>query len=134
MESHPDYLLPVYAAYTAITLALTIWLARVLGTNGAVFLEDVFRDKPRLGEAINRLLVVGFYLVNLGWALHSMAASQPPTLTVAVEVLATKLGTLLLCLAAMHFGNLYVFHRIHRRVTLSTPPVPPQLTLDPRHA
>lgn len=127
-----DYLLLVYAIYAAASLGLTIWLAQVLGKNGAVFLEDVFADKPRLGEAINRLLVVGFYLGNLGWALSTMIAYQPATLTGAFEVLSKKLGTLLLCLAAMHFANLYVFHRIRRRMNGAAlpPPVPPQLHVD----
>ena len=63
-----NLLIPVYAAYGIISVTLTIWLARVLFRNGAVFLEDVFADTPRMAEAVNRLLVVGFYLLNLGYA------------------------------------------------------------------
>jgi len=109
------YLLPVYAAYGTASVALTVWLARTLAKNGAVFLDDVFAENRALGQAVNRLLVVGFYLVNFGYAcllLHSRAAA---TATEAVETLAFKLGLLLLSLGAMHFINLYLFHRIRRR-------------------
>src|SRR4029079_14544642 len=70
-----DYLVPVYLVYAAVSVALTIWLARTLFTNGTVFLSDVFPNTPKLAEAVNRLLVVGFYLFNLGYACLLLKAS-----------------------------------------------------------
>lgn len=124
-----SYLVPVYAAYALITVSLTVWLARTLFKNGAVFLEDVFKDEPRMAEAVNRLLVVGFYLFNLGYAALIMKAERGDTVIQAVEVLAWKLGALLLSLGAMHFTNLYIFYRIRRRARLAQlpPPVVPQM-------
>src|SRR5690242_7590425 len=107
-----SYLVTVYAAYAVITIALTVWLARTLFKNGAVFLEDVFKDTPKMAEAVNRLLVVGFYLFNLGYAALIMKASGGDTVLEAVEVLAWKLGAVLLSLGVMHVVNLYVFYRI----------------------
>ena len=52
--------------YAAASLGLTIWLARTLFKNGEVFLEEVFADNPRMARPVNHLLVVGFYLLNLG--------------------------------------------------------------------
>ncbi len=125
------YLVPVYAVYATVTLALTVFLARTLFRNGAVFLEDVFKDTPKLGEAVNRLLVVGFYLVNLGYAALIMKATGADTVVEAVEVLAWKLGALLMSLAFMHFVNLFVFYRIRRRSRIAQlpPPVLPQMQL-----
>jgi hypothetical protein len=129
MES--PYLIPVYAAYSTVMLALTIFLARTLSRNGAVFLEDVFKETPRLAEAVNRLLVVGFYLVNLGYGALIMKAEGAPTVVSAIEVLAWKLGALLMSLAFMHFVNLYVFYRIRRRSRIAQlpPPIAPQMQL-----
>lgn len=126
-----SYLVPVYAAYAVITVTLTVWLARTLFKNGAVFLEDVFKDSPKMADAVNRLLVVGFYLVNLGYASLIMKAERGDTVISAVEVLAWKLGALLLSLAVMHFTNLYVFYRIRRRARLAQmpPPVVPQMRM-----
>jgi hypothetical protein len=110
----PDYLVAVYITYATLSIILTVILARTLFKNGAVFLADVFAD-PRMADAINRLLVVGFYLVNLGYACLLLKSDASPTAIAAIETLASKLGLLMLSLAAMHFGNLYVFHRIHAR-------------------
>ncbi len=120
-------LVTVYIVYAAISVALTVWLARTLFTNGAVFLRDVFTDTPDLAEAVNRLLVVGFYLVNMGYAALLLRADPSDGAVGAIETLARKLGFLLLSLAAMHFANMFLFHRIRRRAHEAklAPPVPP---------
>jgi len=124
-----SYLVPVYSFYAVVTVSLTVWLAHTLYKNGAVFLEDVFVDAPKMADAVNRLLVVGFYLLNLGYAALIMKADRSDTVIQAFEVLAWKLGALLLSLGAMHFVNLYVFYRIRRRARLAylPPPVVPQM-------
>jgi hypothetical protein len=131
MDAH-SYLVTVYGTYAVLSIALTIWLARTLFRNGAVFLEEVFADNPRMADAVNRLLVVGFYLLNLGYACLLLKAEESNTPIAAIETLAAKLGALLLSLGAMHFANLYLFHRIRRRAHIATlpPPVAPSLRLD----
>jgi hypothetical protein len=127
-----SYLVPVYVAYMAISVSLIIWLARTLFQSGTVFLEDVFDDNPRLAHAVNRLLVIGFYMANLGYAGMLLQASAAPDVVTAVEVLVRKLGILLLSLAVLHFCNMYVFYRIRRRATAAVlpPPVAPQTTVE----
>ena len=71
-----DHLLSVYLVYISASIGLTIWLARTLFKNGEVFLEEVFADNPRMASAVNRLLVVGFYLLNLGYAFVTLKAGN----------------------------------------------------------
>jgi len=104
--------------YATIAITLTVWLARALSRHGEVFLRAVFPARPELADAINQLLVIGFYLVNLGWALLLLRANeveaQVHTPTDAIALLTTRLGTLLLLLGVAHLANLYVFHRVRR--------------------
>ncbi|HEY5923337.1 MAG TPA: hypothetical protein VIV11_16770 [Kofleriaceae bacterium] len=106
----------VYLPYAAIAITLTVWLARTLSRHGEVFLETVFPERQDLAHAVNHLLVIGFYLVNLGWALLLLRsnAANVTSPTAGVEVLATKLGTLLLLLGVAHMINLLVFHKIRQ--------------------
>jgi hypothetical protein len=125
------FLIPVYLTYAAVSIGLIVWLARTLFANGAVFLEGVFEDNPPMAESVNRLLVIGFYMLNLGYAallLQSNAAEDP---VAAVEILVHKLGVLLVSLAVLHFTNLYVFNRIRRHAGAAVlpPPVAPQAQL-----
>ncbi len=107
----------IYLPYAAIAISLTIWLARTLSRHGELFLESVFPDRQDLAHAVNQLLVIGFYLVNLGWALLLLRSDRVRLIdssTGAIELLATKLGTLLLLLGIAHMVNLLVFHRIRQ--------------------
>jgi hypothetical protein len=120
-----DLLSVVYLIYGTASVVLTIWLARTLAKNGRIFLEDVFADQPGLAPAVNRLLVVGFYLVNFGYACLLLEGGYAVNARSAIETLAAKMGWLLLSLAGMHFLNMFVFHRIRRRAQRAHNPIPP---------
>ena len=117
-----------YLLYLAISISLTIWVAQTLARNGIVFLVDVFGGNALLANSVNHLLVVGFYLINLGFIAHALRLGYDVvSARASIEALASKVGTVLLTLGTMHFFNLYVFSRIRRRATLaqSLPPVGP---------
>jgi hypothetical protein len=122
----------VYITYTVIAVGLVVWLARTLFRNGAVFLEDVFEDNPRMAQSVNKLLVIGFYMLNLGYAGLLLRANAAPDAVTGVEVLVRKLGVLLLSLGVLHFANMYVFFRIRQRAGAAVlpPPVAPQTYTD----
>jgi len=130
-ETTTSYLVAVYAAYGAASVGLTVGLARTLFRNGAVFLDSVFKDDPKMAEAVNKLLVVGFYLLNFGYACLLMKSDRARDSIEAIEILASKLGYLLISLGVIHFGNIYLFHRMRQRAQMAVlpPPVAPQLKL-----
>jgi hypothetical protein len=118
-----------YLSYLTISLLLTIWVARTLHKNGRIFLVDAFSGNAPLADSINHLLVVGFYLINIGYvALALKEGSAPQDLRGVLETLSGKVGVVLLVLGGMHFFNLLVFSKMRRRALLHAmpPPVPPQ--------
>jgi hypothetical protein len=119
-----------YLSYLVLAVPLTIWVAGTLSRNGRVFLEDVFAGNDELADAVNRLLVVGFYLLNLGFVtLYLRVDREVYTVRGLLEVLSVKIGIVMLLLGVVHFCNVYVFNTIRRRSrmeTLRTPPVQPQ--------
>ena len=66
--------------------------------NGAAFLYDVFEDRPALAEAVNRLLVVGFYMLNLGYAFYLLRAGKGLDAFGAVQFFVKRLSILLVTL------------------------------------
>jgi hypothetical protein len=118
-----------YGAYLAASVALTVWVARTLHRNGRVFLVDAFLGNERLADSVNHLLVVGFYLINIGYVTLALKhGSKPYDLQTAIEFFSTKIGLVLLVLGGMHFFNLYVFSKLRRRAIVhnAPPPVAPQ--------
>ena len=123
-----DATLYTYACYVAISVGLTIWVARTLHTNGRPFLVDVFADRVDLADSINHLLVVGFYLINFGYMSLALKLAEPVATAVGgVEALSYKVGLVLVVLGGMHFFNLYLFSRIRhsKRIARAPRPVPP---------
>jgi len=118
-----------YLLYLLISIVLTVWVARTLFKNGRIFLVDVFQGNEPLADSVNHLLVVGFYLINLGYI--SLALKLGYAITSwqeGIEALSWKVGLVLLVLGAMHFFNLYIFTRIRRSAILRRVPPPVQPT------
>lgn len=120
-----NHIVFTYLIYLAVSITLTVWVARTLHQNGRVFLVDVFHGAESLADSVNRLLVVGFYLINLGYvSLALKLGYDVANMQGAIEALSWKVGTVLIVLGGMHFFNLYVFSRIRRRGVLAYAPPP----------
>src|SRR5262249_51961472 len=120
-----DYTVWAYLVYTACSVALTVWVARTLHQNGRVFLVDAFHGLEALADSVNHLLVVGFYLINIGYvALALKYGDKPNDLRTAIEFFSTKIGLVLLVLGAMHFFNMLVFSVLRRTALYRTAPAP----------
>ena len=108
-------LLVTYAVYVAISLAITIWVGRTLNKNGRVFLVENFEGQEALADSINHLLLVGFYLVNIGFISLALRYGEKPTDAVgAVEFLSTKIGLVIVVLGFMHFFNMNMLVKFRR--------------------
>lgn len=111
-----DAVVITYGVYLGLSIVLTVWVAQTLFANGRVFLVDIFKGNRALADSVNHLLVVGFYLVNLGFIVRGLRIyGEVPSVRLGVEAVADKIGVVLLTLGGMHFFNLYVFSRIRRR-------------------
>ena len=123
-----DHKVWMYLAYLVVSIALTVWVATTLSRNGLVFLEDVFADS-RLAKAVNHLLVMGFYLLNLGYVAVAMrSGARVPDAAGALETLSYKIGFVLLVLGVLHVCNVYFLGRYRRgrlRQQQGMPPLPP---------
>lgn len=107
-----------YLTYLALSIVITIWVARTLSRNGLVFLVEAFGHDEKLATSVNHLLVVGFYLINLGYVALALRLSERPGDTpAAMEMLSTKVGLVLLVVGVMHFFNVFVIAKLGRRLS-----------------
>ncbi len=105
-----------YCYYLPISIALTIWVAHTLFKNGRIFLVDIFRGNEMLADSVNKLLVVGFYLVNLGYIVYTMTIVHSIHSKQEIfEILSRKIGLIILVLGFWHFFNMYLLFRGKRK-------------------
>lgn len=131
-----DYRVIEYLVYLPLSILLTVWVARTLFRHGRRFLVDVFQGDESLADSVNHLLVVGFYLINLGYvSLQLKLDTTPSSGAEIMEALATKVGLVLVVLGLVHFGNLGVFAKMRQHVNRPrTPAAPPPAAPDlPRY-
>ena len=104
-----------YALYLVISIGMTIWVARVLSKSGEVFLVKCFAQDQELAESTNRLLVIGFYLVNIGFIclrLENWPYDRPDV----IPVIGARVGVSILMLGFMHFFNMLLIARFGRTI------------------
>lgn len=105
-----------YLVYLVISISVTIWVAGSLHRNGRVFLIDSFHGNESLADSINHLLVVGFYLINVGFVTVTLRlGTAAHSVQESIEYLSTKIGAVLLILGVMHFFNVFLFSWLRKR-------------------
>jgi hypothetical protein len=110
------YVVGCYLSYLAISIAVTVWVARTLYRSGRVFLLDAFHGNAALADSVNHLLVVGFYLINVGYIALALKTTDALTsLRAVIELESGKIGVVLLILGGMHFFNMFVLAKMRRR-------------------
>jgi len=116
-----DLRLVDYVTYILVSALLTVWVGNTLHRNGRPFLISVFKEDG-LADSVNRLLVVGFYLINFGAAAILInTGGTPGNVADMLKQTVTRIGVVLLVLGFMHFNNLMILRAIRRR----DKPMPP---------
>jgi hypothetical protein len=111
-----NFLIAAYSVYLPVTLFLTYYVAKTLFNSGKIFMLDIFRGRVEIAESTNHLFRVGFYLLNIGFAMLMLKTNYEvfngQTL---LEVLSLKVGGFSIYLGLMLFFNLYLFFRGKRK-------------------
>jgi hypothetical protein len=121
-----------YSLYLILAIGMTIWVAWTLSHNGKIYLIRCFGHDAELATSINHLLVVGFYLVNIGFiAIALSAAGEVKDTAGLFRFLGWYVGLAVLVLGGMHFFNMGAVTRHGRKVAdwvheVAPPPVAPE--------
>ena len=104
-----------YILYLAFSLAVTFWVGHTLFVNGRVFLIEIFEGDAVLADSVNRLMLVGYYLVNAAFVTLMLKTSERATdLISSIEMLSSKEGLVMLVLGVWHLFNLFAFSCVRR--------------------
>lgn len=110
------YSVLTYLAYLGCTIPLIAWVGNTLYKNGRVFILDIFKKDEQLTDAINKLLLVGFYLINIGYTVYALQImGEIENAKQMIEILSKKVGLITLVLGMMHFANMFALYKLRKR-------------------
>lgn len=105
-----------YIIYHFLTYLITVHVGLRFYRNGRIFILNLLQGDERLTDFINRILLTGYYLLNLGYA--ALMISSWKTITTWTEVLVsitTMTGEIMLVLGVIHFFNMVGIFLISKR-------------------
>lgn len=112
-----------YALFFPAMLYTAVRVATLCHRHGAVWLMRLFNDR-RFVDAVGRALVVGCYMVNLGYVALVVSAWEPVhTAGRMLSVLSGRIALILFTLAGLHYGNmavLFLWSRLKQHRPLAT--------------
>lgn len=107
-----SFILTAYLIYLLVAVLLTWYVARTLFNSGKIFMLDIFNGRQEIATSTNKLFEVGFYLMNLGFALLILKIGYEITSgQVMIEALSRKVGGYSIYLGIMLFMNMFLFFR-----------------------
>ena len=107
-----DLIVIAYLVYLPLVVLLTFYVSNNLFKNSIVYMKDIFNGREEIAKATNTLFKIGFYLLNLGFALYILTIEDTvSTAQSTIEVLSKKLGGFSIYLGVMLFINMYLFFR-----------------------
>jgi hypothetical protein len=114
-----------YIIYLFITYLVTVHVGLIFYRNGRVYILNLLHDDVQLTDSINRILLTGYYLLNLGYAALMLRSWQTITgWSGLVASIGSMTGKIILTLAVMHFLNmatiLWISHRHNHIVNTKT--------------
>lgn len=106
-----------YLLYIGISLTMTFAVGRTLNKNGHIFLMENYADNIQLAKAINSMLLVGFYMINIGFISYTLKidAGQPQNYAQLIEFLSLKVGFIAIILGVMHFALMFALQQYSQK-------------------
>lgn len=106
-----NYNILAYIVYIIVIVIIIGWLGRRLHSIGRIFILNLYKDDLSACDAINNILLVAYYLFNIGYALLKLRRWQyVRSCGDLVYSLSLNIGLLLIILAVTHYFNMAMIY------------------------
>jgi len=108
-----------YTIFIGLMVFIIVVVGKICYRNGNVFVAELIPGHLELCRQINRALLIGYYLVNIGYCAVNLSFWQHiNSMSMLIEVISIKMGGIILMLSVLHYLNIYVIHYLHRKNVL----------------
>ncbi|UTW65746.1 hypothetical protein KFE94_13950 [bacterium SCSIO 12643] len=95
-----------YLIYIPITIFITVYVGKQCHTHGIHYVKPSFANEE-IAIAVNNMLLVGYYLVNIGYAVIRIQNWEYiSSFTELYSSISTHVGQIIMLLALLHYINI----------------------------
>lgn len=98
-----------YGIFITLIVLIIVVVGKICYRNGNVFVAELIPDHLELCQQINKILLVGYYLVNIGYGAMTLVDWETITSPLQlVEVIAIKISIIISILSILHYLNIII--------------------------
>ena len=110
-----NYNISAYIIFLSLMIFIIGYVGRYFYTNGRVFIISLMNDNLELADQINKLLLIAYYLFNIGYACLTLKYWQRVSnIETLFSSLSINMGVLILILAFTHYLNMLVIYYLSK--------------------
>ena len=106
-----------YLIYLSLTSIIIIKVGKLCYDNGNIFVSQLIPNHEELCHQINKTLLIGYYLLNLGYcAMTIISWEKIQTTNQLIEIIATKSAINILTIGFMHYINIILLTKYIKKL------------------
>ena len=111
-----NYNILSYSIYGCISFYIIFYVGKLFYRNGRVFILRLFDGNEPLTDTTNNILLIGYYLFNLGYSVFQLSFWEKVNGTdTLISSVSHKTGILVLILAVTHYFNMIFIYLLSKR-------------------
>jgi hypothetical protein len=106
-----------YIIYLSLTSIIIFKVGKLCYDNGNIFVSQLIPNHIELCHQINKMLLMGYYLLNLGYcAMTIISWEKIQTSNQLIEIIATKSAIIILTIGFMHYINIILLTKYIKKL------------------
>jgi uncharacterized membrane protein len=102
-----NYNIAAYIVYLILTVFIIVYVGKLFYRNGRVFILALMKNDTAVTDHINNILLVAYYLFNIGYAFLKLKFWQPVNdPEELISSIANNMSVLIFILALTHYINM----------------------------
>ncbi|MFC7773742.1 hypothetical protein [Flavobacterium sp. GCM10027622] len=98
-----------YVIFLIIISYIILVVGKICYRNGNIYVASLIPEHMDLCQQINKMLLIGYYLVNLGYSAMTIVNWEAITsIQQLVEIIATKTAIIVLLLSLLHYTTIFI--------------------------
>lgn len=104
-----NFNIAAYGFFLTVAIYIIIVVGKTCYKNGNVYVMELLHGHQDLCLRINRVLLAGYYLLNIGYAATTLASWEKViTASQFVEFIAVKTALIIAIIAVLHYLNIFI--------------------------